>query len=177
MLLTTEQSDNLGMYIACDSLRLEDVGFEQLVNEQRQRSDFHPQGEDAMPQGSQAIEPSQGERCQRYPLHSTLDRPATNRNHATKPTQISRQVRRLPSRRTLGLRKEGLLDGPPLSITQEAQALDPKPVHQPNGGCPSTSAALESSWTIRSLGSMMRQSGWLLKRRCNSAKLSKGSSR
>jgi hypothetical protein len=43
MLLTTEQSDNLGTYIARDSLRLEDVGFEQLVNERRQRSDFHPQ--------------------------------------------------------------------------------------------------------------------------------------
>jgi hypothetical protein len=42
MLLTTEQSDDLGKYIVRDSLRLEDVGFEQLVNERRQRSDFHP---------------------------------------------------------------------------------------------------------------------------------------
>ena len=140
MLLTTEQSDDLGTYITRDSLRLEDVGFEQLVNERRQRSDFHPQGEDATPQGSQAIESSQEERCQCHPLHSTLDRPATNRNHAPRPTQISRRVRRLPSRRTLGFRKEGFLDGPPLSTTQETQALDPKPAHQPNGGCPSTGA-------------------------------------
>jgi hypothetical protein len=42
MLLTTEQLDGLGTYIVGDSLRLEDAGFEQLVNERRQRLDFHP---------------------------------------------------------------------------------------------------------------------------------------
>jgi hypothetical protein len=42
MLLTTEQSNDLGTYIVHDSLRLEDVVFKQLVNDRRQQLDFHP---------------------------------------------------------------------------------------------------------------------------------------
>jgi hypothetical protein len=40
--LTTQQSDDLGTYIVRDSKRLLEVGFDQLVEERRGRSDFHP---------------------------------------------------------------------------------------------------------------------------------------
>jgi hypothetical protein len=42
LLLTAEQSDDLGTYIVRDTNRLTEIGFEKLVEERRQRSDFHP---------------------------------------------------------------------------------------------------------------------------------------
>ena len=43
LVLSETQSENLSEYIVRDSSRLLDVGFEQLVREQRKRSNFHPQ--------------------------------------------------------------------------------------------------------------------------------------
>jgi hypothetical protein len=40
--LTAEQSDDLDTYIVRDANRLTEIGFEKLVEERRQRSDFHP---------------------------------------------------------------------------------------------------------------------------------------
>jgi hypothetical protein len=89
MLLTTEQSEDLGTYIVCDSLPLEDVSFEQLVNERRQRLDFHPKVKTLR---HNTTEPPQRERHKRDLLYSTLDQPTTDQDHAVRPPQISRQV-------------------------------------------------------------------------------------
>jgi hypothetical protein len=42
LLLTAEQSDDLGTYIVRDANRLTEIGFEKLVEERQQRSYFHP---------------------------------------------------------------------------------------------------------------------------------------
>lgn len=42
LVLSEQQSNDLGTYLARDSKRLEEVGFETLVNERRKRSDFSP---------------------------------------------------------------------------------------------------------------------------------------
>jgi hypothetical protein len=42
LLLTAEQSDDLGTYIVRNTDRLTEIGFEKLMEERRQRSDFHP---------------------------------------------------------------------------------------------------------------------------------------
>jgi hypothetical protein len=41
-LLTAEQLDDLGTYMVLDTNRLTKIGFEKLVEERPQRSDFHP---------------------------------------------------------------------------------------------------------------------------------------
>jgi hypothetical protein len=42
LLLIAEQSNDLGTYIVRNANRLTEIGFEKLVEERRQRSDFHP---------------------------------------------------------------------------------------------------------------------------------------